>query len=135
MNTFKLKIMAADKIFYNDDCVKLIVNAPDGDLEIMANHEAAVLAVIPGMIRFSTDGSTWTEAVSGSGFVMVSDNEATLLVDTAERPEEIDAIRAKEAKERAEEQMRQERSQREYLHSQASLARAMARLKATSKYK
>lgn len=135
MNMYKLKVMAADKVFYDGDCAKLIVNAPDGDLEIMANHEAAVLAVVPGTVRFSTDGDTWTEVVTGSGFVMVSNNEATLIVDSAERPEDIDAIRAKEAKERAEEQMRQDRSQREYLHSQASLARAMARLKATSKYR
>lgn len=134
MNTFKLEIMAADKVFYNGSCAKLIVNAPDGELEIMANHEAAVLAVVPGTVRFAADDSQWTEVVSGSGFVMVSGNEAMLIVDTAERPEDIDAIRAKEAKERAEEQLLHERSRREYLHSKASLIRAMARLKATSKY-
>lgn len=135
MNTFKLKIMATNKVFYDGDCAKIIVNAPDGDLEIMAHHEAAVFAVVPGMVKFSVDGSGWTEAVSGSGFVMVSNNEAMLIVDTVERPEDIDAIRAEEALERAEEQLRQERSQREYLHSKASLARAMARLKATKKYR
>jgi F-type H+-transporting ATPase subunit epsilon len=135
MNTFKLKIMASNKIFYDGDCGKIIVNAPDGNLEVMANHEAAVLAVVPGVIRFTVDDSAWTEAVTGSGFVMVSNNEATLIVDTAERPEDIDVIRAKEAKERAEEKLRQENSQREYLHTQASLSRAMARLKATSKYR
>jgi len=65
---------------------------------------------------------------------MVYNNEAMLIIDSAELPEDIDMVRAEEAKERAEEQMRQDRSQREYLHSKASLARAMARLKATSKY-
>lgn len=134
MNTFQLKIMAADKVFYDGACAKLIVNVPDGELGIMANHEAAVLAVVPGILRFSGDGGTWTQVVSGSGFVMVSRNEAMLIVDTAERPEDIDEIRAREAMERAEEQLRLERSQREYLHSKASLARAMARLKATSKH-
>ena len=135
MNTFKLKIVAVDKVFFDGDCAKLIVNAPDGDLELMANHEAAVLAVIPGLARFSEDGDNWREVVTGSGFVTVSNNEATMLVDSAERPEDIDAVRAREAKERAEERLRQEQSIREYRHSQASLARAMARLKATSKYK
>ena len=56
----------------------------------------------------------------------------TLLVETAERPEEIDVARAQEAKERAEEQLRQKQSIHEYYHSRASLARAMARLKATA---
>jgi len=57
----------------------------------------------------------------------------TVLVETAERPEEIDEVRAKEALERAEEQLRQKQSIREYYHSRASLARAMTRLKATSR--
>ena len=48
-------------------------------------------------------------------------------------PEEIDALRAREAKERAEEQLRQKQSLQEYYHTQASLARAMARLRMTNK--
>lgn len=134
MNTFKLKIMTSNKVFYDGECMKLIITATDGALEIMANHEAAVFAVVPGVFRYTPDDSEWIEAVSGNGFVMVYNNEAMLMIDSAELPEDIDMVRAEEAKERAEEQMRQDRSQREYLHSKASLARAMARLKATSKY-
>ena len=68
------------------------------------------------------------------GFVQIINNRVTLLVETAERPEDIDARRAREAQERAMEQMRQKQSIQEFHHSQASLARAMSRLKATSKY-
>lgn len=133
MDVFQLKIMAANRVFFEGACAKIIVNAPDGDLEILANHQATVFAVVPGILRFSEDGEKWTEVVTGSGFVTVADNGALFIADTVERLDEIDKIRAKEAKERAEEQLRQERSRREYLHSKASLARAMARLKATSK--
>ena len=55
----------------------------------------------------------------------------SVLVNTAERPEDIDVKRAEEAKERAEERLRQKQSIQEYHLSQASLARAMARLKAS----
>jgi len=48
---------------------------------------------------------------------------------TAERPEDIDEVRAREALERAEEQMRQKQSLQEYKMSQASMARALTRLK------
>ena len=60
-------------------------------------------------------------------------NRVTILVDTAEKPEEIDIKRAKEARERAEEQLRQKQSMQEYYTSKASLTRAMLRLRATSK--
>lgn len=136
MKMFQLKIMAADKLFYEGECRKLMLNAPDGKLEILAGHEPAVLAVVPGTTCYNMeDNKNWTHVVTGNGFAIVADNEATLLVDFAERPEDIDELRAKEAKLRAEEHMRVQGSRREYLHSKASLARAMARLKATSKYR
>ena len=62
-------------------------------------------------------------------------NRATILVETAERPEDIDMVRAREAKERAEEQLRQKLSEKEYHHVKSSLARAMARLSETSRMK
>ena len=65
----------------------------------------------------------------GMGFVEIVNNRVTLLVETAEHPEEIDIARAREAKERAEEQLRQKQSIQEYYHTQASLSRAMARLR------
>ena len=49
--------------------------------------------------------------------------------DFAEKPEEIDIRHAQEQKERAEERIRQKQSIQEYYHSQASLARAMNRLR------
>ena len=133
-NTFKLKIMAADKIFYDGDCTSLVVNVSNGEVGILANHTAEVLAVVPGVLKFSVDGENWTEVVNGSGFVEVADNQAKLLVDTAERPVDIDAIRAREALERAEEQLRQKQSMQEYYVSKASLARAMARMKASKRH-
>ena len=71
----------------------------------------------------------WVDIAVGAGFMEIVNNRVTMLVDTAERPEEIDIRRAEEAKERAEEQLRQKQSIQEYYHSQASLARAMNRLK------
>ena len=105
----------------------------DGQKEILAHHEDMVIAIDDGEMRFQPEGSeNWEYAVVGMGFVEIVNNRVTLLVETAERPEEIDVARAREAKERAEEQLRQKQSIHEYYHSRASLARAMARLKATA---
>lgn len=67
------------------------------------------------------------------GFCQVVNNRVTIIVDTAEYPEEVDIRRANEAKERAKEQLRQKQSIQEYYRSQASLARAMARLRYSTK--
>ena len=77
------------------------------------------------------DGGEWSNAVLGIGCCMVANNRVTVLADTVERPEEVDANRAKEALERAQERLRQKQSIQEYYLSQASMARAMTRLKAS----
>jgi F-type H+-transporting ATPase subunit epsilon len=76
----------------------------------------------------------WTKAVVGVGCVYISHNRVIMLVDTAERPEDIDRVRAEAALERAKEQLRQKQSIQEYHVSQASMARAMLRLKEAGKY-
>ena len=132
-NSFYLKIIAANRVFYSGRCRSIIVPEYDGQKEILAHHEDMVIAVNDGEMRFQPEGSdNWEYAVVGIGVVEIVNNRVTLLVESAERPEEIDVARAREAKERAEEQMRQKQSIQEYYHSRASLARAMARLKATS---
>lgn len=130
MDTFGLKIIASDKVFYEGRCRKLIIPAPDGEKGILANHENMVIAIVVGTAKVQLAGEDeWKDLAVGSGFAEIVNNRVTLLVDTAERPEDIDVRRAKEQQERAEEQMRQKQSIQEYYHTQASLARAMNRLK------
>ena len=129
MSTFWLKIVASDHIFYNGNCETLVVPAHDGEMGILPHHEAMILAVQEGELRFRVSGETqWREAIVGRGIVQVANNRVTMLVDTAERPEDIDEVRAREALERAEEQLRQKQSLREFKMTQASMARALARL-------
>ena len=134
MSSYYLRVVAADKVFFSGRCEDLIVPAFDGQKEILAHHEAMVIAVDDGEMKFKPEGSSeWQNVVVGKGFVQIANNRVTLLVETAERPEDIDIARAKEAKERAEEKLRQKQSIQEYYHSSASLARAMSRLKEASK--
>ena len=129
MDTFGLKIIASDKVFYEGRCRKLIIPAPDGEKGILPNHENMVIAIAVGIARMEVEEGKWTEVAVGTGFAEIVNNRVTLLVDTAERPEDIDVRRAEEQRERAEEQMRQKQSIQEYYHTRASLARAMNRLR------
>ena len=135
-NTFNLNIIAATRVFFSGKCSSVIVPAHDGQAEIMAHHENMVSAVENGVLKFKKDGEKdYETVVVGAGFVETINNRVTVLVETAERPEEIDKVRAEEAKERAQEQLRQKQSIQEYYHSRASLARAMTRLRVTKNLK
>ena len=135
MSRISLRIIASDHVFYDGSCEILTVPAHDGPVSILAYHEAMMMATQEGEVRFRPAGSTeWQEAVVGIGIVQVVNNRALMVVDSAERPEEIDVRRAQEALERAEEQMRQKQSLQEFKMSQASMARALSRLKGSRHY-
>ena len=134
MKTFEVKVIAIDKMFYDGKCRQLIISAADGSMGIMANHENSVTVLVEGPLRIQLEDGTWLEAVTGVGHVRVENNQVTVLVDFAEKPEEIDELRAREALERAQEAMRQKQSIQEYHMSQANIARAMARLAAKKRY-
>ena len=130
MSKFYVKIISSNRIFYEGFCHCLIIPAVDGEQAIMAHHEETIIAVQNGEMRMQKEeGGEWSYAVLGKGFCMTANNRVTVLADTVERPEEVDANRAKEALERAQERLRQKQSIQEYYHTQASLSRAMARLR------
>ena len=129
-NVFALRILTATREMYSGNCKALIINEKDGQKEILANHENMVLSVAEGEISFQKENSDeWIRAISGKGFAEIINNSVILLLETAEKPDEIDVARAKRAKERAEEQLRQKQSLREYYHTRASLARALGSIK------
>lgn len=135
MNTFKLKIIASNKIFFDGEAKQLVVPLMDFGTEgFLANHENCVVPIESGEMKIIAADDSVTEGFVGNGFLEFLDNSALLVCISAELPEEIDARRAQEAKERAEEEMRLQRSQLEYYHSQANLARAMERLKIKNRH-
>lgn len=134
MSTFNLEIVATDKVFYQGPCEILIFPGLDGEQGVLAGHENMVAAVKAGELRYKNDGDEMLAAV-GDGFVEITGDRVVLIADFVERAEDIDVMRAERAKERAEERIKAKRSEMEFVHSQAALARAMARLKVTRKLK
>ncbi|MCI6689573.1 MAG: ATP synthase F1 subunit epsilon [Clostridiaceae bacterium] len=135
MSKFYLKVISSNRIFYEGFCTCLIIPSVDGEKAIMAHHEEVIVAVDNGEMRMQKEeGGEWSYAVLGKGFCMVANNRVTVLADTVERPEEVDANRAKEALERAQERLRQKQSIQEYHMTQAAMARALTRLKETEKF-
>ena len=127
--TFGMEIYASNKLFFTGRAKSLVFPAVDGEQTFLAHHSNMVCAIIPGELRFEDEAGKETLVAVSSGFVEMINNRVKLFCLTAESPEEIDFRRAQEAKERAEEQMRQKQSIQEYYHTQASLARAMNRLR------
>ena len=80
----------------------------------------------------STAGADTRYAASG-GFVEVRNNTVVVLVESAERADEIDVTRASEARDRAERRLRSHEKDIDLERARVALYRALNRLRIASK--
>jgi len=128
MNTFHLRILAPERTFFDGVCASLIVPTIDGMYGVMAQHEDVVIAIVPGKLTLrGQDGDEQIAAVS-EGLLKMENGEALLLVDTIERPEEIDLRRAEEMAAASRAELDARRSEQEQALARARIARAVSRM-------
>jgi len=133
MNSFHLQLLSAERNYYQGECESLIVPLSDGQYGIYAHHSALIANLVPGQLTFRVPGGKDEVLFVSEGLLKAADNRVLVLVDSIERPEEIDVNRAKCAEETAREELLQTRSRQDYLNAQAHLLRAKSRLKAAGK--
>ena len=134
MNSFILNITASRVEFYQGSCESMVLPVKDGVYGVQAGHSPVLVAIHMGMLKFTVDGET-REILVGDGIAEVTPTFVLLLVDSAERPEDIDKNRAEAARIRAEERLQHKQSMHEYYQTKIALDRAMQRLQTASKYK
>ena len=129
MEGFQVHILAADHPCYEGECLSLVLPTTNGMYGIRARHSNMIAAIVPGTLRYQLQEDTVLEAAVSEGLAKVENGEVLILVDTAERPEEIDAKRARRNADAAREALLQRKSIMEYRAAQATLARAVSRLR------
>jgi len=120
--------VTAERELYNGEADMVIAPGSEGQLGILPRHAALLTTLKAGELRIKLGGAEEPLFVSG-GFLEVSNNQATVLADTAEHAEEIDQARAEEARRRAQDRLAQTTSNTERAELQAAMERAMERLK------
>ena len=127
--TFTLHIRSADRDFYEGPCAALSLRVSDGELGLLANHSPIAAAVLPGPLSYRTPEGETVRVAAGGGIVRFVNNDALVLLDSVETPEEIDVARARAAAEAAEAALRAANSPQERSRARADLARAKNRLR------
>jgi F-type H+-transporting ATPase subunit epsilon len=89
MEKFILNITASSGEFYQGYCESLTLPTGDGVYGVQAGHNPVLVALHMGIAKFTVDGET-REVLVGDGIAEVTPTFVLLLVDSAERPEDID---------------------------------------------
>ena len=128
MSTFHLEIAAPDRAFYSEEVHELVIKTPGGEIGILKGHMPMAAAVSVGHIKIRKDDK-WINAFVSEGFMEVTADKTSVLVDSAEWPEEIDIGRAKAAEERARKSLGAQTGKIADVKLQAALERALCRQK------
>ena len=120
MNKFMLNITASSGEFYQGDCEDLVLPTGDGVYGVQAGHNPVLVAIHMGILHFEVNGEA-RDILVGDGIAEVTPAYVMVLVDSAERPEDI----AKKGCPRDEQQSKQRKEQIERDFIQPALVDAV----------
>ncbi len=133
----KFQIITPERVVFADEIDQVSVMTKDGEITILPNHLPIISVLQIGELRCKKDEKEYSMAVTG-GFVEVKpDSSVVILADVAEKAEEINIEEAELARKKALETMKEQRTMDslEYAALQATLNKALMRLKVGNKYK
>jgi F-type H+-transporting ATPase subunit epsilon len=117
-----------------DVAEEMQIPGKDGYLGILPGHAPLITELAVGEITYRKDNYTHHLSVAW-GFAEVLPNKVTILAETAERAEEIDARRAQEARQRAETGLAKCNTEEDFKRTAGDLKRADTRLEVAAKKK
>lgn len=127
---FPLEIVTLQRVVFKGETERLSLVGGEGSLAIEARHAPLVTNVVPCAVQVrSVPGRGDLQYAVSAGFLLVTADGASLLVDSAEPAEDIDPERARAAQARAEERLHSDDPEMDMTRAKAALARAVARLR------
>lgn len=124
----QLDVVTPERRLLSESVEMVTLPGYGGELGILPGHTPLISRLQTGVLSYVQDGRTHQLHVSG-GFVEVTDDRVSVLADLAERPEEIDAARARQDRDRLEKALNSfSGSEEELERERTNLERSLVRL-------
>jgi len=128
----QLEVVTPERSVLAEPVDMVTVPGLGGELGILPGHTPLISQLQTGVLTYVQDGKNNQLHVSG-GFVEVRDDHVSVLAEVAERPDEIDAARAKLSRDKLEKQLNAwSGSEEDFEVAKAKLDRSMVRLQLAS---
>ncbi len=130
--TLKVQVITPDKTVWDADAEEVVLPSTTGQVGILSGHAPLLTALDTGVMRVRP-GKDWVAIALMGGFAEVENNEVTILVNAAERGENINREEARAAFTEAQtrfNQAQQSEKRQERLRATQAFKRARARFQA-----
>jgi len=118
--------MTPDVVFWNEQAEEIILPTNTGQMGVLTNHAPIITALDIGVMSIRTN-KDWTSVALMGGFALVKQNQVTVLVNSAESKDKVDAAKAEQAFLEAQEQLDKATGPKEKVEANFAFKRARAR--------
>ena len=129
----KLELVTPYRKVLSDEVDEITATGAMGEFGVLPGHAPFLTSLKIGEFQYKKGGAAFSLALNW-GYFEVENDTITVLVETAERADEIDLDRAKQALGRAEEALKRLSSEdKDFTVQQAALERALIRMQVAGK--
>src|SRR4026207_1253516 len=100
----QLEVVTPERRVLSESVDMVTVPGLGGELGVLPGHTPLISQLQTGVLTYTQDGKSYPLLVS-VGFVEVRDDHVSVLAEVAERPDEIDAARAKLSRDKLEKEL------------------------------
>nr|YP_009466632.1 ATP synthase CF1 epsilon subunit [Genlisea violacea]AUN28687.1 ATP synthase CF1 epsilon subunit [Genlisea violacea] len=129
--TLNLCVLTPNRIVWDSEVQEIILSTNSGQIGVLPNHAPIATAVDIGILRIRLKDQWLTMALMG-GFARIGNNGITILVNDAERGNDIDPQEAQQILEIAEANLRKAEGKRQKIEANLALRRARTRVEAVN---
>ncbi len=134
MKTMLVEVITPAKEAFSGEIKSLSVPGSLGAFQVLFNHAPILSSFEIGMVKMVDTTDQEMVFATGGGTVEVLKNKIIILAESFEKPEEIDAERARSAEERARKRLSEHAKDTDLDRAELALKRALNRLKVQNRY-
>ncbi|NES71854.1 MAG: F0F1 ATP synthase subunit epsilon [Okeania sp. SIO2D1] len=130
--TLTVRVISPDRTVWDADAEEVVLPSTTGQLGILSNHAPLLTALDIGVMRVRAQ-KDWEAIALMGGFAEIENNEVIILVNSAQKGDQIDKDNARQAFEAAQNHLKEVESgedRQEKIKAEQALKRARARFQA-----
>ena len=129
-----ISFISQEKTLFEGQAKMVVMDGQEGQLGIVKGHSPLLAVLKPGPVRMISDDGEEVFFTNG-GFAEVQPESITILVDSAERADDLDEAKIIKAKEEAEKFLKDKKDEKDFAEAATQLSQSLSQLRAIESLK
>ena len=124
-----ISFISQEKTLFEGQAEMVVMDGKEGQLGIVKGHSPLLAILKPGPVRMISSDTEEIFFTEG-GFAEVQPDSITILVDSAQRADDLDEAKILKAKEEAEKLLKDKSDQKDFAEASSQLTQSLSHLRA-----